>query len=528
MGLTYRISTLGCRVNHAETREIEALLLERGLDPALDPHDSPVDLEVIHTCSVTNTAAAKSRAAVRRAARRSSDPDAAVFVTGCYASTDPDEAGAAAAGDRVARVIVHHAEPEDVAEEYGVAGRRAGTPMIDRLAEQLDLWLSGRDRAPDRAAERDRHEPLRVPSADSSAEDGPDRGEDADGPRLIPLPVVDPGPVAARHVRAELRIQDGCDAHCTFCILPSIRPVLRSKPIRSVVAEARRLVDLGHLEIVLSGIFIGAYGHETALRRRQWRRHAEHLAEHPVEPLADLIAAVAEVPGLQRLRLSSMEPGDVTPVLLDAIVAGAPTVVPHLHLPLQSGSDAVLRRMNRQYSVSAYLEMIDMVGAALTDPLGLPPAITTDLICGFPGETDADFEQTVAAARRTGFLHMHVFPFSPRRGTAAARWTDQFVPHAVARERVRRLIDLENDPDDGLAIRFHRRLLGRTVRVVLEQPDSRASGEGRMRGRCDHYVPISVSTKAQRGTLVEVRVTDVDVGRALGKIETTPVSLSVL
>ena len=521
-GPTYRISTLGCRVNHAETREIEAILRHRGLTPAFGDPRSPVDLEIVHTCSVTNTAAAKSRAAIRRAARRADQPDAAIFVTGCYASTDPTDAGAAArreggSGDQVARVIVHHAGGSKDAGADGVAGRQAGTPMIERLAEQLDLWLAGRDREPDRAAERSRRGPVRGPVQTSSAGDASKAAATAD---VLPLPVIDPGDAPARHIRAELRIQDGCDAHCTFCVLPSIRPVLRSKPVADALREARRLIDLGHKEIVLTGIFLGAYGHETALRRRQVNAGAEALA--------DLVTALADVEGLERLRLSSMEPGDVTPALLDAMVAGGPVVVPHLHLPLQSGSNAVLRRMNRQYRVGAYLEMIDMASAALTDPLGLPPAITTDIICGFPGETEADFDQTVAIAERVGFLHMHVFPFSPKRGTAAARWASDFVPTATARERVRRLIDLESDADDGYAIRYHRRLLGRTVRVIVEQPDRASQGTDRMIGRCDHYVPISISTSATRGTLTRVRVVAADATRVSGVVEPEPVSLSVL
>ena len=138
----------------------------------------------------------------------------------------------------------------------------------------------------------------------------------------------------------------------------------------------------------------------------------------------------------------------MTAALLDAMVANAPVVVPHLHLPLQSGSDAILRKMNRQYTVGQYMEMIERVESALTTE-GLPPAITTDVICGFPGETDADFAQTVEVASRVGYLHMHVFPYSPKRGTAAARWRNLSVPDAVKKARVRRLIDLEEDPDDG-------------------------------------------------------------------------------
>ncbi|MHC5114698.1 MAG: MiaB/RimO family radical SAM methylthiotransferase [Planctomycetota bacterium] len=459
MARRYRITTLGCRVNHAETREIESVLLSRGLARAAA--DEAADVEVVHTCSVTTTAAAKSRHAVRRARRRQGEAPH-VLVTGCYAETNRDEA-ARIAGDSD-HVIAH----EDAAG--------SDAPMVDRLATAIDAWLGATP-------------PPAPPS--------PDTG------RLVPLPVVMPERNAGAHVRAELRIQDGCDAHCTFCIIPKIRRTLRSKSVADAVAEARRLVDLGHREIVLSGIFIGAYGHETALRR--------HQADPGAEPLADLLDAVAAVPGLERLRVSSMEPGDVTPALLDAMVANAPVVVPHLHLPLQSGSDRILRRMNRQYTVDAYLEMIDAVNAALTTADGLPPAITTDVICGFPGETEAEFERTVRVARAVGYLHMHVFPYSARPGTAAARWRDDFVDDAVRKRRVRRLIDLEEDPVDGLSIRYRRRLAGRTVRVILEQPDR--DDATLMTGRCDHYALVHVRTDRPRGTLLTATIGDVTADR---------------
>jgi threonylcarbamoyladenosine tRNA methylthiotransferase MtaB len=508
--LRYRITTLGCRVNHAETREIQTLLTSRGLAEASG--DEAADLHVVHTCSVTHTAAAKSRHAVRRATR---GPGATkdhritkVFITGCYASTDPEEAHSLVGhGDQV----VGHAEPQSSA--VGHSGS-PGETLVERLAERLDHWLTGRSQPPaDRAAERDRSL-IRTSRSGSSREHV----------EVLPLPVLLPT-TPARHVRAEVKIQDGCDAHCTFCIIPTTRPTLRSKRVADVVAEARRLVDLGHGEIVLAGVFIGAYGHETALRRKQ--------VDPTREPLAELVDAVASIEGLQRLRISSMEPGDVTEPLLDAMVANAPTVVPHLHLPLQSGSDTVLRRMNRQYRVGDYLEMVDAVNETLTTASscsarrdGLPPAITTDIICGFPGETDADFERTVEVARRVGYLHMHVFPYSVRRGTAAARWTGDHLPAAVVRRRVRTLIDLEADPRQGLDITYRRRLLDRTVRVILEQPDRHENGC--MIGRCDHYAAVRVCTGQPRGRLVNVRITEVTPTRTGGTVEPAHRSLPIL
>ena len=463
---TYHLRTLGCRVNHAEAREIESLLQARGFEPA--PASAPADLEIVHTCAVTTQAAAKSRHAIRRASRDNGQHSPTVIVTGCWVSADPEQA-AVLSGDA------------DNAFGHRDDAQRT---MIERLSERIDRWLSEAEHRP-------------APAAASFATSRPQG--------LRPLPVVSPPGRPGRHVRAEVHIQDGCDAHCTFCIIPTLRPTLRSKPEATVVEEVKRLVDLGHREIVLTGIFIGAYGHETALRRKQKNPQAE--------PLADLIDAVAAVDGLSRLRLSSMEPGDVTEPLLDSMIANRPVVVPHLHLPLQSGSNAILHRMNRQYRAEHYNDMVQRVKEAFTDDVGLPPAITTDIICGFPGETEDDFEQTVEMAERTGFLHMHVFPFSPRSGTAAARWKDRFVPDAVIRRRVRHLIDLEEDPTDGLSIRWRRQLLGRSVRVILEREDE----DGWMAGRCDHYAMIRVPTHHRRKDTVHVRVTHVSPGQTAGR-----------
>ncbi len=547
--LSFRIQTLGCRVNHAESREIETLLRERGLVPAGE--GMPADLEVVHTCSVTHSAAAKSRQAIRRARRRArphgpgeliqtpatGDPSGLlhhrvpgeggdeppvppkILVTGCYAGTNPRDA--ANLVDAPSVIAHHDADPD---------GSRA-TLFIERLAERVDEWLN--------------HHPLHSMLRGSGGESSPfHRPNESNGPnglhrpdhpdpahhdsgaaRIHPLPVVPPAPrgrmagagSSARHIRAELRIQDGCDAHCTFCIIPKIRRTLRSKSLRDAVEEARQLVELGHKEIVLTGIFIGAFGHETALRRKQTHRHAH--------PLADLVDAVAQVDGLQRLRISSMEPGDCSEPLLDAMLANRPIVVPHLHLPLQAGSDRIRRRMNRQYTVADYRAMIDRVNESLTID-GLPPAITTDIICGFPGETEADFSATQSLAERVGYLHMHVFPFSPRAGTAAARWPDHFVDDRTRKARVRSLIDRERDPGDGLAIRYLRRLRGRTVRVILEQP---AKGRpGWMSGRCDHYAEIQVPTDRPRGTLMYCTVTEVTPHELIGRPVRDALALPVL
>jgi threonylcarbamoyladenosine tRNA methylthiotransferase MtaB len=267
-----------------------------------------------------------------------------------------------------------------------------------------------------------------------------------------------------------LKIQDGCDAHCTYCIIPRLRPCVWSKPIEDVVREARCLVDAGHLEIVLTGIFLGAYGHNTALRRRRDSRHPEALAA--------LVDALCKgVPGLRRLRFSSLEPGDLTPELIASLRSHA-QVVPHFHLPLQSGSDTILRRMNRQYGRDDYLRMIDVVQTSFDCP-----AITTDVIAGFPGETDADFARTIDVLDRAGCVHIHAFPFSPRPGTAAARWMADFVPPAVVNGRLAVL--RQRSLEQGWA--FRRRFVGRIVEVLVEQSNT---GAPTRHGRCERYFDV--------------------------------------
>jgi threonylcarbamoyladenosine tRNA methylthiotransferase MtaB len=248
-------------------------------------------------------------------------------------------------------------------------------------------------------------------------------------------------------------------------------------------------VQSGHKEIVITGLFLGAYGRPTALRKR--------FAAGP-SPLAELVRAVSNVEGLLRLRLSSLEPGDVEDSLLE-VLATRPNCVPHLHLPLQSGSPAVLRRMNRQYTQDAFLAMIDRVRAALDQP-----AITTDIIVGFPGESEADFAASVDVARYARFCKIHAFPFSPREKTAAARWQDQFVPRRTVQARMRRMAAA----DEECSLAYRASLVGRRERVIVEEVALAGEGTYVCSGRADRYFKIwfESSRLLKRGDVVKVRV----------------------
>ncbi len=457
---TFCVQTLGCKVNHYESEQIATLLRSWGLTQTQNP---AADLRIVNTCSVTSEAANKSRQSVRKAIRlpvlhnslNESEPAAGqrTIVTGCWATSNPADAAAIAGDDAV---LTHH----------------------DNIAHRLSSLLSSWGYQFRRSGEENV------------------RPFDATGTRSLPL--LDER--QASHQRAFLKIQDGCDAHCTYCIIPTLRPTLWSKLVDDVLAEARRLVHAGHVEIVLTGIFLSAYGQATALRRRQTRGERS--------PLALLIEKLTEIPGLRRLRLSSLEPGDLHDDLLDALCASR-QVVPHFHLPLQSGSDRILRRMNRQYTRDGYFRMIEKVQSSFDQP-----AITTDIIAGFPGETDEDFRQTLEAAQFARFVHIHAFPFSPRPGTAAARWKNNFVDPKTANIRIDRLAELS----DQFSLEYRGQFLGRTVQLLVERDDP-ASRRGSLRhGRCERYFDVQFPGEVSTGELVTVRVDQVTREQTLGTL----------
>lgn len=457
MGAKYRLTTLGCKVNQYETQAVRQALESAGIEPAA-AHET-ADWAVINTCAVTGAAQRKSRQAVRRAAREGARR---VVVIGCGATA---EAGRFRAIPGVTSVFTHAddvrrdiarllAEPAQLSAENeagrppestsdhggdaGAAGSAATTRLMHRSAERNDGWMrpaASMQLTAMTEVENHRHARWSIPTAlpiVKRADQLNVRIDRFDG-----------------HQRAFLKVQDGCDAFCSYCIIPRLRPELRWKPVDLAVAEAGRLVESGHREIILTGIFLGAYGRDTAHRRR---------FSPGASPLAELVDAVARVPGLERLRLSSLEPGDVDAALLE-VLTRRPACVPHLHLPLQSGSATILKRMNRQYTVDEFYEMIDRTRTALDRP-----AISTDIIVGFPGESDADFEASVAAVRYAGFCKIHAFPFSARQHTAAARWSKDFVPAGLVRRRMEALADLEAE----LSMAFRRRFIGQVERVIVE------------------------------------------------------------
>jgi threonylcarbamoyladenosine tRNA methylthiotransferase MtaB len=270
------------------------------------------------------------------------------------------------------------------------------------------------------------------------------------------------------HQRAFVKVQDGCLLNCSFCIIPSVRPVLRSRPVEAIAGEVMRLVAAGHREIVLTGIHLGHYGLDLSkgLPKAEWTR------------LWHLLDRLAALPGDFRLRLSSLEAAEARDDLIAAL-ARHPSVCPHLHLCLQSGSDRILALMKRRYRSAGFLERVRRIRAVLE-----APAFSTDVIVGFPGESDADFDATCQVVREAGISRIHVFSYSPRAGTAAAALRDD-VPPAIKAARRRQLREIEREQ----AAAYHRRLLGRELDVLVEGADPHRSGHAL--GTSCRYAPVS-------------------------------------
>jgi threonylcarbamoyladenosine tRNA methylthiotransferase MtaB len=253
-----------------------------------------------------------------------------------------------------------------------------------------------------------------------------------------------------RRHRAYVKVQDGCILRCSFCIIPHVRPHLESRPVEHILDEVRRLVDRGYREVVLTGIHLGHYGVD-------WNRHQP---KNRWIRLSHLVRLIAELPGDFRVRLSSIEATEVTRELIEAMADHPDKVAPHLHISMQSGSDAVLRRMRRRWGSQRFFDRCRVVQERLD-----LPAITTDVIVGFPGETDSEFAETIQLARAVGFSKMHIFPFSPRRGTPAASMPNH-VPKHLQQVRSRELAAVEEELRDA----YYRSLLGRRLRVLVETP----------------------------------------------------------
>jgi threonylcarbamoyladenosine tRNA methylthiotransferase MtaB len=459
---TFAVNTLGCKVNQYESQQIRELLERFGLCAAEMSQEQP-DLIVVNTCCVTHTASAKSRQCIRRAQRRY--PDAVIVVCGCLPS-------------------LQIGELSDPSENVYLIGGHESLADTFNLVVTGSATLSG-----SRSFHSNPHTIIRAESAEKIKHKN----------LFAKQVVLQPLKLFKGHTRAFLKVQDGCDGLCSYCIIPKARPNVCSKAPEAVLREAQALVEAGHREIVVTGVFLGAYGQDT-VRRKNWS-----AVEN--DKLADLLEKMARIPGLARIRLSSLEPRDVTANLLDVLCQNR-NIMPHLHLSLQSGSNRVLKRMCRQYTADEFRETVELIKRRVEKP-----AITTDIIVGFPSETDADFEQTMALATEVGFAKMHVFSFSPRKGTGAAAMQD-VVDRRVTKERSEQLRQLDRE----LGWKFRGQFVGEAAVVLLENDN------GRLSGRSERYFKVHLENRCpscQKNDLVRVRLTGNRKNGMTGQVITT-------
>jgi len=439
------LHNLGCKVNAYETEAMQQLLEAAGYE--IVPFTETADVYIINTCSVTNVADKKSRQMLHRAKKK--NPQAVVVAAGCYVQSAGEELrrdlavdiviGNNHKKDLVAVLDAYFAEHPDRAEKGAAESGAAVTAPTEHRTEAGDEWVID-------IGSTNEYEPL---SIDRTAE----------------------------HTRAFIKVQDGCNQFCSYCIIPYTRGRVRSRRPQDVLQEVRALAANGCREIVLTGIHLSSYGTDFDEAHRTG--------------LLELIQSLHAVEGIARIRLGSLEPRIVTEEFAAAL-AGLPKFCPHFHLSLQSGCDATLKRMNRHYTAQEYADCCGILRKAFENP-----AITTDVIVGFPGETEEEFAQTRRFLAEIGLYEMHIFKYSRRAGTRADRMPDQ-VPEPVKTVRSDELLALERE----LSLAYRRSFLGRPVEVLLEEPFE-AEGKRYMIGHTPQYVKVAVPAGAhEKNTLV--------------------------
>lgn len=418
MGRRAAFHTLGCKVNAYETEAMEELLQTAGYD--IVPFTEQADVYVVNTCSVTNMAERKSRQMLHRAKKL--NPEAVVVATGCYVQVSEEEARADAAVDLV-----------------------LGNNQKRQIVTALDAYFEGRtfdDVLAD--VEKEQYEELEVSTV-------------------------------LEHTRAFVKVQDGCNQFCSYCIIPYARGRVRSRRMENVIAEIKRLAEAGIQEVVLTGIHLSSYGREID--------GESHLIE--------LIEAIHPIDGISRIRLGSLEPRIITEEFVDRLKK-LHKVCPHFHLSLQSGCEETLKRMNRHYTPEEYYEKCKLLRAAFENP-----AITTDVIVGFPGETDEEFDKTRQFLEKVHFYEMHIFRYSRRKGTRADKMENQ-IPEETKAQRSSILSSLESQ----MTKEFRTKWTGACVKVLLEERQE-INGVSYMVGHTPEYIKCAVETDAPDNTIID-------------------------
>ncbi len=416
------VKTLGCKVNSFDGHALENQFRARGYELLATAEGA--DVTVVNTCSVTANAEKEARYLARRLKRE--NPNAVLVFTGCYAQTD---SARLAEMDEIDFVVPNEAK--------------------ERLVGIVDAGLAT------------------TPGARSKLPDGVKAVRDNRQPHFKSSVTLFDRADSAQ-TRAFLKVQDGCNGFCTYCLIPYARGASRSVEPALALAEAQRLVALGTKELVFTGIHIGDYGRDLP------------GGTEDSHPIVDLLREVLQIRGLGRIRISSLEPSELSPGLLDLLVEHRDRVADHLHFPLQSGSDRILKLMRRGYDVARYSEAVLSVRRAFPDA-----SIGADVIPGFPGETDADFEATVALVRRLELSYLHVFPYSARPNTAALRMPGH-LPAEVVKARAKILRTLSTE----LAESFARRFIGRALPTIWEGD---VDASGRRRGLTGNYLTLAAA-----------------------------------
>ena len=422
---TFKILTLGCKVNSCESAAIEKRFLENGFTKA---EDENADLFIINSCSVTGTAVAKARHAASRFRRE--NPSGVIVLCGCFPQSYPEEAGLKFDAD----IVLGNSDKDKIVDYVnGFIDNRLKTVKINPLTREFCKGGA-------------------VPDEDRT--------------------------------RAFIKIEDGCDRFCSYCIIPTARGRVRSLSCEDIREQAAACFADGHREIVLTGINLGCYGQDWGLS------------------VSDAVKAVSES-GVPRIRLSSLEPEMITDELIEKL-GEIPALCPHFHLSLQSGSNEILRKMNRKYTTEQYLHVVEKLREVFPEC-----AITTDIIVGFPFESDEDFEQSVEFAKKIGFAKIHVFPYSLRKGTIAAEMPQ--IQPSVRTERSRLLMNAAELLEDS----FLRSQRGKEGVVLIEKPQSELYSQG----FTENYTPVRILGKQiPRHTLVRVKITGAKKGYCLGTV----------
>lgn len=421
---TFHFITLGCKVNSYESEAMGQILSKHGYENSSSLKNN--DLVIINTCSVTQTGAAKSRKMIRRAIKN--NPNAICIVVGCYSQLESDAV-------------------KDIEGVNIILGTRNREKIYDYILEFKQNCEQIIDVSPTRI--NDKFDYLSVTSY-------------------------------SENTRAYLKIQDGCNNFCTYCIIPYTRGEMRSRNKDDVINEAKALVENGFKELVLTGIHTAGYG--VDLNNYSF---------------SDLVEDLSKVEGLKRLRISSIEASQIDDKLI-RLIKESGVVVNHLHIPLQSGCDSTLNRMNRKYNTAYYFNEISKLKEAIMDI-----AITTDVIVGFPGETEEEFQQTYEFIKKVGFSSLHVFPYSRRNGTVAARMPNQ-VEDITKTNRVNELINLSNELHKEYASKF----INQTLGVLIERFDE---SKQLYYGHTTNYLKVGIKSEINlHNQIVDVKLTKVN------------------